>query len=143
MFCSKGKNNQINALHKKALKLITPGIASLDQMLDINKMPNIHTRNIQILLVEVFRCLNKLNPVFLWDEVCANEKYFSKRNGLQLILPKAKKSYGRKTLSYRGSLLWNYLPKNVKILNLPQFKAIIRDLKHTKCYCNLCKSSLH
>ena len=56
MFCSKAKNAKIDALHKKALKLVTPNESNYDKMRQLNKTTSIHTRNIHFLLVEVFRC---------------------------------------------------------------------------------------
>ena len=137
MFCSKAKNKKINALHKKELRLITPGVHSFDDLLQINKMIDIHSRNTQF-LIEVFHCVNKLNPSFLWDEVIVNERYISKRNGLQLVLPKTKLENGRKTLSFRGSILWNYLPKRYKSLSLKGFKKEVKELQKTRCKCHLC-----
>ena len=140
MFCSKAKNNKIKDLHKKALKLVTPNVHDYDELLQANKKIDIHTRNIHFLLVEVFQCIYKLNPRFLWDEVRINEKYHCSRNGMKLILPKTKKvTLGMRTLSYRGSMLWNYLPKEFKVLNLMQFKTKIKGLIKTHCYCNLCR----
>ena len=140
MFCSKTKNKKINALHEKALKLVTPDTYGFTDLLQANKMSDVHTQNIQILLFEVFKCINKLNPIFLWEEVRINERYTSCRKGLQLKLPKTKKSFGMKTLSFRGSILWNYLPKSLKGLNFPQFKARIKERVKMRCSCNLCRN---
>ena len=129
MFCSKTKNKKINALHKKALKLVTHGTNNFDELLKVNKTTDIHTQNIHSLLVEVFHCIHKLNPSFLWEEITVNENYTSKRHGMQLVLPKTKKAGAMKTLSFRGSILWNYLPKKYKYLNLVNFKSEIRALK--------------
>ena len=126
MFCSKAKNKKINALHKKALKLVTNDSNDFEELLQINKMTDIHTRNIHSLLVEVFKCIHKLNPSFLWNEVSVNGNYTSKRHGMQLVLPKTKKASLMKTLSFRGSILWNYLPKKYKDLNVVQFKSEIK-----------------
>ena len=140
MFCSKEKNNKINALHKRALKLLTPNETDYEKMLKINKTANIHTRNIQFLLIEVFRCIHKLNPMFLCDEVCINDKYHSSRNGMQLTLPKTKKmTLGMRTLSFRGSMLWNYLPKKFKTLSFVMYKNSIKSLSKTRCSCTLCR----
>ena len=89
MFCSKAKKiKKINTLHKKALKLITHGTTDFDELLKVNNTTDIHTQNIHSLLIEVFHCIHKLNPSFLWEEITVNENYISKRHGMQLVLPK-------------------------------------------------------
>ena len=40
MFCSKAKNDKINTLHKKALKLVTPDVHDFDVLLQLNKSTN-------------------------------------------------------------------------------------------------------
>ena len=141
MFCSKEKNHKINALHKRALKLIKPDLHDFDKLLNANKMVNIHTRNIQILMGEVFCCINKLNPPLLWNEVIANENNEKSRNGTQLILPRTKKSFGMKSFAFRGSMLWNYLPKQFEeCINLPNFKNKIKEWVSSKCQCHLCRN---
>ena len=43
MFCSKTKNKKINALHEKALKLVTPDTYGFTDLLQANKMSDVHT----------------------------------------------------------------------------------------------------
>ena len=63
------------------MKLITRGTTDSDQLLK---------ENINSLFIEVFRCIHKLNPSFLWEEITLNEKEISKRHGMQLLLPETK-----------------------------------------------------
>ena len=74
MFCSRAKNDKINALHKKALKLITYGTNDFAEMLSFHETVDIHTQNIRSLLIEVFYCIHKLNPSFLWNEIKVKKK---------------------------------------------------------------------
>ena len=141
-FCSKAKNNKINSMHKKALKILTPNQSDMNKLLAENNMVKIHTRNLQAMMTEVYCCLKHLNPSFLWNEVILNEKHTKSRNGSQLILPQTRTlSYGMKSFSFRGSMLWNYLPKYFKeSASLSIFKKRIKNWIPDKCQCNLCTS---
>ena len=73
-FCSKSKNEKINALQKKALRLLLPSGQDFTSMLKDTKMISVHSRNLQIMMTEIYCCVNKLNPSFLWDKILPNEK---------------------------------------------------------------------
>ena len=65
--------------------------------------------------MEVFKSLNGLNPVFIAELLEQKFNQYSLRSGRQLILPPANTiTFGTRALSFRGSLLWNRLPKYIK-----------------------------
>ena len=45
---------------------------SYEELLDLSGKKKIHTQNLQILIVEVFKCLINISPLFTWD-------YFKKK----------------------------------------------------------------
>ena len=76
----------------------------------------IHKKNLQILMTEVYRTINHLNPEYMWE-------FFTKRDvpyGLRISelckIPSVNTlCYGINSLSFRGSLLWNALSDEIKL----------------------------
>ena len=46
---------------------------SYEELLHLSGKKKIHTQNLQILMVEVYKCLNNISPPFTWD-------YFKQKN---------------------------------------------------------------
>lgn len=143
MFHSREINNKINKVHKKALKLLyNDENSTFEQLLAKDKAYTVHERNIQILLTEMFKAKNKLEPHLLQGifEVnnyngpsLRNSKYFRRPNVNTV-------KYGEKSLQNLGVRLWDQLPKEVQELdNLDVFKEFIKKWRPPKCPCNICK----
>ena len=65
--------------------------------------------------LEVFKCIRHVNPEFMWSYFNENTIPYNLRNGNRLLLPPAKSvKFGINSLIFRGSLLWNNLPLNLK-----------------------------
>ena len=75
----------------------------------------VHEKNLEVLMIEVYKCLHSLNPEFMWSmflkkkhahvlTICAPET---------LTLPEAKSSIGLNSIIFRGALAWNNLPKEI------------------------------
>ena len=72
----------------------------------------IHTRNLLTLMTEVFKSINKLNPMFMWEFFEFKETPYSFTSERSLTLQPAKsKSYLIKGVLLRTSLTWNNLKK--------------------------------
>ena len=68
MFSSKAANNEINRTHKRALRVLHKEYdASFELCLQREADATIHIKNLQKLILEVFKTLNSLNPSYLWD----------------------------------------------------------------------------
>ena len=68
MFCGKTANNDINRVHKRALRSVSRDYnASFDELLVENEERIIHVRNLQMLIIEVYKSLNHKSPSFLWE----------------------------------------------------------------------------
>ena len=139
-FCSKQKNNKINAIHKRALKLISPKENDFEKLLLDSKMVSVHKRNLQIMMTEIYCTINKLNPPFLWDQIKINTHRVCHRNGTQILLPNTNTvNFGMKSYTFRGSILWNYLPAEIKnSASLSVFKKKIKTWTGNRCQCSLC-----
>jgi len=63
LFCSKTANNEINRTHKCALRILCRDYQSKsEELLEKDKIKTTHTRNLQKLMIEVYKSLNRLNP---------------------------------------------------------------------------------
>ena len=68
MFCGKMNDNLIVKSHYRTLRAIyDTQTRSYQELLHLSGKKKIHTQNIQILMVEVYKSLNKICPPFTWD----------------------------------------------------------------------------
>ena len=66
MFCGKTDNKEINRVQKRALSILLRDYdASFGELLVKNEEKPIHVRNLQMLMIEVYKSLNHHNPSFL------------------------------------------------------------------------------
>ena len=66
MFCGKQSNNLINSTHRRVLNARLDNFRlPFNDLLDETKSVNIHTKNLRLLLIEVYKSLNGLSPEFM------------------------------------------------------------------------------
>ena len=74
MFCGKMSDNRIVKTHYKTLRAIyLTKTRSYEEVLHLSGRKKIHTQNLQILMVELYKCLSNISPPFAWD-------YFKQKN---------------------------------------------------------------
>ena len=100
-FCSREGNNMINKSHKLVLNIIHSNLQrnrkqSLDELISIENCTTIHIKNLQQLMIEIYKCIHKLNPKFMWELFPSRDLSYQLRTGsTKLIIPPIKtKSYG-------------------------------------------------
>ena len=101
-----------------------------------------YTRNIYIFLAtEVYKSVNNLNPQFMWNYFNFSTLPYKLRKGNKVNLPETRTCrYGINSLLFRGALLWNNLPRNVKESHsVAQFKEKIKELGNLTCSCVMCR----
>ena len=65
MFCGKMSDNLIMKTHYRTLRAIhDTQTRSYEELLYLSGKKKIHTKNLQILMVEVYKCLNSISPPF-------------------------------------------------------------------------------
>ena len=142
MFCSRTSNNMINKLHERSLRTILNDYSSnFNILLENNKDLCNHHRNIQALLIEVFKMKNEIN---FNNRANLGAKRFNTYNlrNFQGFAMERKRTvwYGLETFSYSYPQLWSFLPKGPKEMNsLSQFKRNIKHWICRGCPCRLCK----
>ena len=68
LFCSKVANNEINRTHKCALRTLDRDYEStFEELLDRGDTKTTHKKNLQNLMVEIYKSMDHLNPEYMWD----------------------------------------------------------------------------
>ena len=142
MFSSRKANNLINRIHERSIRIVSSDIESnFENLLGKNKEITIHQRNLQVLMIEVFKIINGYAPPIMDNIFIFRENTHNLRN-FQVILNENKITvrYGSETISYRIPLLWAYFSEECKLTNsLSEFKSEIKTWKCDTCVCRLCR----
>ena len=117
MFPGKTSINKICKIHHITLQVIHNDYQkSDDELLDIkdkDKDANIHQKVLEAL--EVFKSIVHVNSEFMWSYFNENTIPYNLRNGNRFLLPPTKfVKFGINSLIFRGRLLRNNLPLNLK-----------------------------
>ena len=140
MFCSRKANNLINKIQERSLRLMTNDKTStFEHLLQANNEITTHQRNLQVLMVEVFKIINGFAPPIMENFFLFRENTHNVWN-FEIISNESKKSirYGLKTVKYRTLLLWTNLPEKYKTTtSLNSFKTKIKEWKCETCVCRL------
>ena len=93
----------------------------------VNKSLTIHQQNLQLLMTDIFKTKNNLNPIFMKNIYATKNNYYSLRNHLPLSKVRATK-YGTENNQLRGCSLWSSLPNSLKDSDsLQEFKRRINS----------------
>ena len=140
MFHSIKLNERINHIHERALRIVYKDFnLSFQELLIKGNSSNIHHRNLQKLVSEIFEVKNGLSPELMNDVFEFIEKPYSLRTTSHFRSRKIRTTkYGIETLSYLGPKLWNLVPNEYKITeSLEDFKAKIKTWVPENCPCKL------
>ena len=102
---------------------------------------NIHHRNLQKLVTEIFKVKNGLSPELMNDVFEFIEKPYSQRTTLHFRSRKIRTTkYGIETPSYLGPKLWNLVPNEYKTIeSLADFKTKIKTWVKENCLADYVK----
>ena len=138
--------------HYRALRMIYKDeTSSFKELLRKDSSITIHHRNLQQLVIEMFKVFKGMAPAFMKDVLTKNENIeaenVSSNTRSQVTFYNAHNpktvNYGLETLRTLGPKLWEMLPTHFKeIQSLPIFKQKIKQWIPNKCPCRLCKSYL-
>ena len=132
----KSSNNEINRINKRALRVLLDDYGSIfEELLQKRGEHTIHIKNLQTILLEVYKSLTSKNPSFLWDLFERRPTNYNLRKMNLVQLPSTKTMrYGLNSLRFRGSMLWNTLPDMIKSAkNDRQIKNRIKDWTGSTC----------
>ncbi len=143
MFCSKTSNKSINRAHERALRVLYQEFEScFEELLSRHGDVKIHVKNLQKLLVEVYKTLHHLNPSYLWENFQTKSITYNLRKKVLCELPQRSETvkYWINSLWFRGAMLWNTLNDVVKNLESAEaFKKEIKNWDGNNCLCSIFK----
>ena len=110
MFQNRATNSKLNRIHERALRLVCKDSES--ELADLkNKYVTIHQHNLQLLVIEIFKTKNNLNPTFMKNILTKRDIQYNLRSENHLRLTKVNTtSYGIENIQFRGHHLWSSLP---------------------------------
>ena len=123
LFCGKINLKKLEKLQERALATVyCDKSLAYEDMLKKSSQLCIRLNLIRLLAIEMFKCMNGLNPLYIKDMFSGKDSSYNLRDNRRLMQPKSNtKRYGYKSFKYLGSKVWNCLPpcvKNVNDLNL-------------------------
>ena len=90
----------------------------------------------QTLCTEIFKTFNDLNPSYIKEFF---QKLFSHnlRSSDDLLIPRVNQTiFGMRSIRYKGAVLWDHLPKNIKSSDtLEMFRKQIKSWTGPQCKC--------
>ena len=94
---------------------------------------------LRVLALEVFRSVNKLNPVYMQILFEKNENSKRYKDDLQVPIQNSL-TFGDKSARVLGRHIWNMLPGMLKReTTYRKLKTQVNDWFGTKCNCSACK----
>ena len=107
MFCSRNSNKKINRLHERALRLVYDDYSSsFETLLERDSSFTIHHQNIQSMLIEIYKSLNKVSSENFFDSLF-EFKFRQSQFPLELKMPFCNSVYhGKNSIRYFGPQIW-------------------------------------
>ena len=133
-FCGKVNNSKLEKIHERALKIIYNNYdSSYEELISTSNSTTLLISRIHLILYEVFKSIQKINPPCISDLFKIKEFKYSMRKGIILHQPKKDTTtHGLRSLSYTGAKLWNDLSLSInENTDFLTFKSYVNDLHIT------------
>ena len=141
MFTSKTSLSKLENIQKRALRFVLDDYQSgYNDLLQNANVPGIKIMLLRYLAIEVFKCINEINPAYLNAMFTRKECPYALRDSSILMRPKVNLTqYGLKSFRSYGAKIWNHLPVSYKArISLSEFKTLIKSWDGPKCKCSVC-----
>ena len=132
----------VDRVHKRALRMLLDDHESrFEALLAKNDEINIHTQNLRVLMIEIYKTLNNTNPPFMQENFIRNDVKYDLRTRDFLQIPAANSiTFGIDSVKFRCSLLRNSTSDLIKgALSAAIFKKNIRNWNGEECNCKICR----
>ena len=115
---------------------------SFNTLLEKDNSVSIHAKNLQTLMIEMFKTKVNINPPFMKEIFCERTVTYNLRNNNEFLLPRVRTtSYGSETIKYIGQRLWLSVPQHIRdAQSINEFKKQIRSWNGADCTCRLCRT---
>ena len=140
MFCRKALYHKVEKIHHRTLKVIYQYKESYENLLLESSSVSVHQRHLRFSVTEICKSTTQINPEFMWSYFTYNNITYNLRKGPILYLPSTHSTYyGTNSVHFRGSLIWNNFPKDIKSSNsVSEFKTKIDNFENIDCGCVTC-----
>ena len=141
MFTSKTSLSKLENIQKRALRFVLDDYQSgYNDLLQNANVPGIKIMLLRYLAIQVFKCINEINPAYLNAMFIRQECPYALRDSSILMRPKVNLTqYGLKYFRSYGAKIWNHLPVSYKArMSLSEFKTLIKSWDGPKCKCSVC-----
>ena len=141
MFTCKTSLSKLENIQKRALRFVLDDYQSgYNDLLQNANIPGIKIMLLRYLAIEVFKCINEINPAYLNAMFTRKECPYALRDSSILMRPKVNLTqYGLKSFRSYGAKIWNHLPVSYKArISLNEFKTLIKSWDGPKCKCSVC-----
>ena len=141
MFHSRQLNQKINKIQERALRITYKDTESTFSELLQDCAVTIHTKNLQILMTEMYKTKNGLNPSFMQEIIRENATHYNLRNNNEFTQPRVRSVInGTESVRFKGPQLWQTLPPTIRNSEtLFRFKKEIKNWYGENCPCKLCR----
>ena len=135
MFHSRQLNKKINKIQERALRITYQDAESTYSEL-------LEKDYLQLLMTEMYKTRNDLNPSFMQEIFYQNESHYNLRNNDEFVQPRVRSvGNGTESVRFKGPQLWQMLPQTIRNSeSLAQFKANIKHWKGENCPCKVCRT---
>ena len=117
MFHNRTKNNKINRLHERCLRLLyNDKKSSFHDLLEKDGSVSIHYRNLRALAIEMYRICNGMAPEIVTENLPLRlQGQYNKRSWSDFTLLIVRTvNYGIESIRYLGPKIWESIPSNIK-----------------------------
>ena len=118
-------------------------MVNIDKLLNIDKSVTIHQRNLQYLLIEIYKVKKGISPTIM-NEIFQffENPVYELRSGVHLPGRNSRTVFfGTESIINLGAKLWNMVPENIKSSeSLNVFKSKIKHWSPNHCPCRICKT---
>ena len=134
--------NKIESVQKRALRLLYNDYTSTyHSLLAKANKPSVEIKRYRTLMLEIFKTLNNLNPMYMQGIFYLRSSSARRRNNIAVVRTNTN-THGTKSLRSLGPQLWNSLPEHIKAeTSLAHFRSLINTWFGKECLCNLCKNT--
>jgi hypothetical protein len=145
-FCSQSNSKKLEKVQERAFRIILNDLdSSYKGMLEKTKSQSLYINRLRLIMIEIFKSLNGLAPEFVKDLFAPKPQNYELRDDNLLVTPPFQTiRFGKNSLVYYGSFLWNTLGnmyKNAECLD--EFKKNIKNWKGPPCACGCCLLCLY
>ena len=143
MLYSRSRNNKVNKLHERALRILyKDDISTFEQLLKKDGSVTMHDRNMQRLAIEMYKVKYNIVPCPLAEFVTKRDVHYALREESDFERKRHNNVLcGSETLRILGPKIWKQVPNNLKLVeSLTIFKTHIKKWSIKSCPCRLCKN---